>query len=154
MRLSTRGPLSSSDARAAILSSHEELRGLVSETIHVADDATRSARDCEPLRAHAKDLCAAFAAHIDFEERLLATALGDVIGWGPVLREQIEADHQRQRASLATALSALEPADVSRGRLVESVRALADTLLGDLDGEERYLLTADLDALANDSEGG
>ncbi len=153
MRTLTREPMSSSDARAAILSSNEELRGLVQETIHVAEETTESV-DFEPLRLHARDLYAAFTEHIEFEERILPTALCDVIGWGPELRVQMERDHERCRASLAAAMLALEPDSLSAGRMIERIRALADTLLVDLDSEERYLLTADLDALANDSEGG
>ncbi|HTB58261.1 MAG TPA: hemerythrin domain-containing protein [Polyangia bacterium] len=146
--------MSSSDARAAILSSNEELRGLVRETIHVVEETTESEVDFEPLRLHAKDLFAAFAEHMEFEERILPTALCDVIGWGPELRAQMEQDHERCRASLAAAMLALEPDSLSAGRMIERIRALADALLVDLNSEERYLLTADLDALATDSEGG
>jgi hypothetical protein len=154
MRTLTREPMSSSDARAAILSSNEELRGLVRETIHVVEETTESEVDFEPLRLHAKDLFAAFAEHMEFEERILPTALCDVIGWGPELRAQMEQDHERCRASLAAAMLALEPDSLSAGRMIERIRALADALLVDLNSEERYLLTADLDALATDSEGG
>ena len=154
MRTMTREPMSSSDARAAIRSSNEELRGLVQETIHVAEETTESEVDFEPLRLHAKDLFAAFTEHMEFEERILPTALCDVIGWGPELRAQMEEDHERCRASLAAAMLALEPDTLSAGRMVERIRDLADTLLVDLDSEERYLLTADLDALTNDSGGG
>ena len=154
MRTLTREPMSSSDARAAILSSNEELRGLVRETIHVVEETTESEVDFEPLRLHAKDLFAAFAEHMEFEERILPTALCDVIGWGPELRAQMEQDHERCRASLAAAMLALEPDSLSAGRMIKRIRALADALLVDLNSEERYLLTADLDALATDSEGG
>jgi hypothetical protein len=154
MRTLTREPMSSSEARAAILSSNEELRGLVQETIHVAEGVTESEVDFEPLRLHAKDLFAAFTEHMEFEERILPTALCDVIGWGPELRAQMEEDHERCRASLAAAMLTLEPDSLSAARMIERIRALADALLVDLSSEERYLLTADLDALANDSEGG
>jgi hypothetical protein len=154
MRTLTREPMSSSDARAAILSSNEELRGLVQETIHVAQETTESEVDFEPLRLHAKDLFAAFTEHMEFEERILPTALCDVIGWGPELRAQMEEDHQRCRTSLAAAMLTLEPHSLSAGRMIEKIRELADALLVDLDSEERYLLTADLDALTNDSQGG
>lgn len=158
MRTLTREPMSSSDARAAILSSNEELRGLVRETMHVAEETTEgtteSEVDFEPLRLHAKDLFAAFTEHMAFEERILPTALCDVIGWGPELRAQMEGDHERCRASLAAAMLTLEPDSLSAARMIEKIRALADALLVDLNSEERYLLTADLDALANDSEGG
>jgi hypothetical protein len=165
MRTLTLEPMSSSDARAAILSSNEELRGLVQETIHVVERTTQDTTqettegatesvDFEPLRLHATDLFAAFTEHMEFEERILPTALCDVIGWGPELRAQMEEDHERCRASLAAAMLTLEPDSLSAGRMIEKIRALADALLVDLDSEERYLLTADLDALANDSGGG
>ena len=150
MRTLTREPMSSSDARAAILSSNEDLRGLVQETIHVAESEV----DFEPLRMHAKDLFAAFTQHMAFEERILPTALCDVIGWGPELRVRMEEDHERCRAALAAAMLALEPDSSSASRMIERIRDLADALLVDLDSEERYLLTADLDALTNDSQGG
>jgi hypothetical protein len=154
MRTTTQKPLSSSDARAAILSCHDELRGLVTETIHFADDATTSDRDFEPLRAHARELYEAFAEHMDFEERILPTALRDVIGWGFVLEAQVVEVHEKQRAILASAMSALEPGGLSPARLVESVRTFADTILVDLKTEESCLLCADLDALTTDSRGG
>jgi hypothetical protein len=155
MRTSTSEPLSSSDARAAILSRHDQLRGLVIETILSADDAADPSVGCEPLRAHARELYEAFEEHMDFEERILAAALRDVIGWGSELRAEIEQGHERQRVTLASALSALEPEGVSAAHMVESVRAFADTILLDLNSEERCLLTADLDAIAaDDSHGG
>jgi hypothetical protein len=154
MRATTQEQLSSGDARAAILSRHEELRGLVIETMQFADEAAKSDRDFGPLRAHAKDLYLAFEEHLDFEERMLATALSDVIGWSFVLRAQIEEGHEKLRATLAVAMSALEPASLSCSHLVETVRELADSILLDLQSEERCLLTADLDALAVDCRGG
>jgi hypothetical protein len=150
----THDTLSSSEARDAILSRHDLLRGLVTETIHYADDATKSNRDFEPLRAHARELYEAFQTQLDFEEQVLPTALRDIIGWGAVVQAEIEEGHERLRADLASAMSALEPESLSPVVLVESVRAFADTLLDDLKAEERYLLHADLDALAIDSQGG
>jgi hypothetical protein len=150
----TSEPLSSGDARAAILTCHDELRGLVTETIHCADGATASDRDCEPLRAHARELYEAFEEHLDFEERILSTALRDVIGWGAALEAQMLEGHERQRVALASALSALEPGGLPRVRLIESVRRFVGALLFDLDDEEQCLLHADLDSIATDAEGG
>jgi hypothetical protein len=150
---STQGALSSGEARAAILWSQEQLRGLATETMQCADGAT-SDRDVEPLRAHARDLCVAFEEHMDFEERILPAALRDVIGWGAALRAQIESGHAQRRATLASAMSAMAPEAVPTADLIENVRAFVDSVLVDLEHEERYLLTADFDALAIDSEGG
>jgi len=154
MRTTTLKPLSSSDARAAIRSCHDELRGLVTETIHFADGAATSDADFEPLRAHARELYEAFEEHIDFEERILPTALRDVIGWGSVLQAQVVEGHEKQRAILASARSELEPARLSSIGLVHSVRTVADTILVDLKTEEDCLLSADLDALTIDGRGG
>ncbi len=155
MRTTTVEELSSSDARDAILSCHDELRGLANETIHCAEDATRSERDFEPLCAHARELYQAFEEYMDFEERILATALSDVIGCGSMLHAQIDAGHRRQRATLASAMSALRPEAQPRARVIEHVRAVADALLMDLRSEEDCLLNAEIDAIAiEDGEGG
>jgi hypothetical protein len=154
MRATSREPISSSDARAAILSCHDELRGLVSMTIQFAEGASASERDFEPLRVHARELYEAFEAHIGFEERLLPTALRDVVGWGAVLEAQVVEGHEKQRAILASARSALEPGGLPRARAVETVRAVADTLLLDLRTEERCLLSADIDEMSLDTRGG
>jgi hypothetical protein len=153
MRTTIEEPLSSSDARAAILSRHEELRVLVLETMLFAEHATQAERNVEPLRTHARVLYEAFREHMDFEDEILATALGDVVGLGSVLRAQLEQGHEKQRATLVSALSALEP-EGPGDELVESVRSFVDAILLDLRSEERCLLTADLDALAADSHGG
>ena len=155
MRTTTGEELSSSDARDAILSCHDELRGLANETIHCAEHATKSDRDFEPLCAHARELYEAFEEYMNFEERILATALSDVIGCGSMLHAQIEAGHRRQRATLASAMSALGPEGQPRARVIESVRAVADALLMDLRSEEDCLLNAEIDAIAvEDGEGG
>jgi hypothetical protein len=154
MRTTTREPVSSGDARAAILSCHDELRGLVSMTIQFADGASAADRDVEPLRAHARELYEAFEEHIGFEERILPTALRDVIGWGAVLEAQVMEGHEKQRAMLASARSALEPGGLPPARVIETVRAVADTLLLDLKTEERCLLSADIDELSLDTQGG
>jgi hypothetical protein len=80
--------------------------------------------------------------------------LREVIGWGSVLQAQVVEGHEKQRAILASAMSALELAENSPAHIVESVRAFADTLLADLKTEERYLLTADLDAMTTETHGG
>lgn len=154
MRTKTHDPESSGDARAAILSYHDELRGLLTETIHRAEGAADVAADPEPLRAQARQLYEAFEEHIGFEARILPAALRDVIGWGDVLQAELVEGHARQRAVLASARSALEPEGLSPVRLAESVRTFAEHMIEDLRAEERSLLTADLDALTTDGHGG
>jgi hypothetical protein len=47
-----------------------------------------------------------------------------------------------------------QPRGLSGTALIESVRAFAETLLIDMESEERSLLRADLDAIAVDGKGG
>jgi hypothetical protein len=122
--------------------------------MELTQGASMSTRERDRLRARARDLCLTLEEHLSFEERALPTALHDVIGWGAVLREQIEEDHERQRRDLASARSALEPDGLSWLELADRVRVFAATLLADLEREDAHLVNADLDAIATDSEGG
>jgi len=132
-----------------------KMQGLTAEEIGARCDVVGDPmQGLELMRTHARDLCRALAAHIEFEERIVGMALADVIGWGGVLLAQLEAEHARQRANLASTLSAVETNELPKRQLVESVRALADAVLVDLESEERVLLTADLDEMADDSPGG
>lgn len=144
-------PMSSSEARAALLSGQEQLRAIAVQTMRVADDATASD---EALRTQGRHLCAAVQEHLDFEQGIVAMALADVLGLEGVLLVQLEADRQRQRANAMSTLTALSAADASRTRVVASIRALAESVMLDLAREERYFMTADVDELTNDSPGG
>jgi Hemerythrin HHE cation binding domain len=147
-------PTSSGGLRNAILSRHDELRGLLAETVGLAGAKARAGSELDALRARARRLYRAFEDHLTFEEQAFPQALRDVIGWGPALQEQIEEEHTRQRLTIATALSALEPETQSWGQLASDVQAFAAALLRDIEQEEEALLNADLDAIATDSEGG
>jgi hypothetical protein len=134
--------------RAALLVRHDEVRGLVARTVGRAD-----VRSDAELEADARRLARGVEELLAFEEQALPPALRDVIGWGAVLQAQIEEDHRRQRAALATARSALATPR-SRAALTDAVRALAAEVLRDLDDEDDALMNASLDALVSDSAGG
>jgi hypothetical protein len=89
-----------------------------------------------------------------FEEEVLPAALRDVIGWGAVIQQQMEEDHERQRELLTLAIAAIGPIGLSEAEIVDNVRSFATTLLIDMESEERGLLNADLDAMAVDAKGG
>ena len=144
----------SSEVRDQIFSQHGMLRGLLAETVAIADRVPTSAQELDALRARALALYDALATHMAFEEMVLPAALRDVIGWGAVIQQQMEEDHLRQRETLASAISAIGPAGLSGAELVENVRSFAITLLVDMESEEGALLNADLDALAGDAKGG
>jgi hypothetical protein len=147
-------PLSSRGLRDAILSHHDALRSVLAETVGRTDPRETAGTDLEALRAGARRLYETVEAHLAFEERALPPALRDVIGWGSVLQERIEEDHRRLREVLATALSALEPEALSWLELASDMRAFVAVVLSDLEREDEALLDAQLDAIANDSEGG
>ena len=143
--------MSSGTARDAILSQHEVLRALLADTVELAETASNAARRLDTLRVQAQKLYDMLDLHMAFEEQLLPTALRDVIGWGPELQAQIEEDHQRQRAELAAAVTALGPPPTE---LVKGLHVFAAALLADMIREENGLFQADIDAIATDSEGG
>lgn len=143
--------MSSSEARAALLAGQEALRAIAVQTRRMADDP--SVTD-EALRVQGRQLCTAVQEHLDFEQGIVAMALADVLGLEGVLLVQLEADRQRQRANAMSTVAALQPADLSRARLVASIRSLAESVMLDLAREERYFMKADVDELTNDSPGG
>ena len=154
MPRTTTQEMSSSEARDEIFLQHDMLRELLAEVVAVADLVAASGRDFDILRQRAKTLYEALAAHMTFEEQVLPAALRDVIGWGAVIQQTLEEDHSRQREIIATAISEIGPDGLSGDTLIESVRAFVDTLIVDMESEERGLLQADFDALAADSRGG
>ena len=146
--------MSSARFREAILAEHAALRRLLYETLGLAEAEVVAAAGRDQLRARARQLYMTLEEHMSFEERMLPTALRDVIGCGQALGARIAEDHARQRQDLGDALSVLDAEATSCGDLALSLRTFADTLLRDIENEEACLLEADLDAIATDSEGG
>ncbi len=143
--------MSSSEARAAILASVEKLRGAAQRAIRLVRDGAAAAGVLGP---EGRTLCAAVEDHLDFERNLAPVALADVLGLEGMLLVQLDADHQRQRANVASTRAALEPAEATSARVGASVRALAEAILVELAREERFFEKADVDELSNDSPGG
>jgi hypothetical protein len=142
-----------SAARDAILAQHAQLRDRLARTLAlVLEPESRSG--CDGLRQEARVLYTHLAAHMTFEEALLATALSDVVGCGALLHAELEEDHARQRGALASAIAALGPTELSPAPLAESLIRFAEDLLTDMEREECFLLAADVDAMAGDSLGG
>jgi hemerythrin-like domain-containing protein len=146
--------MSSGGVRDAIFSQHAALRGLLAELVAATESALHAERMHDLLRARARDFYDKLAAHMAFEEEVLPAALRDVIGWGAVIQEKMEADHLKQREALAEALAALGPEGPALPSLVADVRSFAATVLVDMESEEHGLLQADLDALTLEVKGG
>lgn len=154
MKDSSKRPGLSSEARNAILAQHDHLRRLVKDVSELASFSMTSDQVLEPLRTKAGALYAALDEHMRFEENLLEAALREVIGRGAELHAEVERDHQRQRAILTSAIAEIGRAELLREELVQSVRRFVDLLLRDMDAEEQVLLSAEVDALMVDGEGG
>jgi hypothetical protein len=108
------------------------------------------------LRQSARELYQFLAAHLNFEDRLLAPALRDVVGWGDVLSERLSVEHRHQRALLEKAMVLAREEGTPTADLLESVRSFGRSLEKDLEVEERELLRVDLldDPLTSDGEDG
>jgi hypothetical protein len=160
MNLRGRGMVEASSSngfRNAILARHDVLRGLVADTVHLTDRRAGPRvrpRDVDVLRERARDLFLTLDANLTFEERTFPAALRDIIGWGPVLQEQIHETHEHQRQVLAGALSALDHEPRNWAQLARDVCAVIESVLRDLEKEEAALLDADLDFFTTDGEGG
>jgi hypothetical protein len=146
--------MSSSEARDAIFSRHEMLRRLVAETVKFAGESPRPEPELDTLRGYAWRLYELLDEHMSFEERMLPTALRDVIGWGAILQAEMHEDQERQRAELISAELALIPDGLTATRLVEDLRAFTRRFLADMEKEEDGLLHADIDCMVADSRGG
>jgi hypothetical protein len=144
----------SSEARNAIVAQHERLRALVARTLMLADSAVGSPAFVEELRRSAGALYDELDRHLRYEEEVLAAALRDVHSLGASLHDQLTDDHGRQREALTFAIEALDPEALSGSALAHSVRVFVVALLQDVDHEERILLEADVDEMADDAYGG
>jgi hypothetical protein len=147
-------PGASNQARSAIFAQHGHLRARIAQTVDIATDVAATVRSIDVLREAAQDLYVALDEHMRFEEDLLSTALADVVGWGAALHKEVEEEHGRQRSSLASAIAALVPGQLTPHELAGSVLAQTTLLLADIEREERALMTAEVDALIADGAGG
>lgn len=85
-----------------------------------------------------------FVAHIDLEDRILAPAVRQIIGWGPTLHESMVEEHVRQREHLQSDITDLKAGVIPQDDPAASVEAFVGTLMRDMDAEERHLLRTDL----------
>ena len=144
----------SSQARNEIVAQHEYLRALVARTLTLADNAALSQEFVEELRRGAGALYDALTRHMRFEEGVISSAFRDVHSLGASLHDHLIEDHGRQRAALTSAIEALDPEALSGWALVQNVRVFVGALLTDMDQEEKVLLEADVDEMADDAQGG
>jgi len=151
------GGLSASEVRAQILEEHVHL---ADQLKHVADlaGATLSGKTdaVAQLRSRGVMLYRELCDHLDVEDRILAPALGDTPGFGPLRKQQLLAHHAEQRSELREALSRLESGGGSDVEVASELLRLVAVIRDDMAQEERDLLDPNLltDELINVSFSG
>jgi hypothetical protein len=141
-------------ARRLVLEQHIGLRRLLMMALAQIGEEDQAPQH-EPLRALVCEIQSVFVQHLADEEALIVPILEDDLPLGPVRAEALRNEHTRQRTELA-ALCAW-PDDGSDRELAARFGLLAAALLGDIDHEERELLTADVirdDGIVIDQFGG
>lgn len=133
-----------SEIRLLILAQHEELRVMYAELDALLPRVRAGDADCErTLREHCRRLYQLLLRHIAVEDTLLAPALRETDGFGPVRAEDLLLEHDRQRRLLRYALSSIDEG-TNGTTLVRSIPALLVSLREDMAHEERDLLSTEL----------
>lgn len=144
-------------ARREVLEQHVALRRL----LRCVDAAARRvlsgapANDLE-LPALMRLLRKTLLDHMAFEERFLVPVLHDVDPWGPERATHFLAEHERQRAVLAT-LDDEALTGHGAAALAVVLRSLVTDILLDMQEEERDFLTSEVlhdDLVVCDQNGG
>jgi hypothetical protein len=124
-----------------ILQDHALLRPLLRETRLLADRVAKGDTVARaPLRSFALMLYEKLVAHIELENRLLAPVVRDIIGWGPSLHADMMREHARQRERLESDIADLKTGCICGERLATNIDGFVDSLMQDMEAEERHLL--------------
>lgn len=135
--------------RDQVLSQHIELRGLL---VQLIADATPRSPDRRPvdlarLATTARELCARFKAHLEFENEELARVFAALDSWGPERVRALHDEHFQQRQELDALLAKLE-GDYDAKEVAVDLCALATRLVCDMKDEESGCLS-DISMSAN-----
>jgi hypothetical protein len=128
--------------RDRVLEQHVELRGLLVRAIAqtAAEPSAPRPIDPERLALTARELCARFRTHVEFENEELARVLAALDTWGPERVRALHDEHSRQLHALDTLLARLEDG-CDAAALAMHLRELATTLARDMEEEEAGCLS-------------
>jgi hemerythrin-like domain-containing protein len=133
--------LQASEVASRILGEHALLRPVLRETRFLADRVAKGDDGARaPLRAFALMLYEKLVAHIELEDRILAPVVRDIVGWGPSLHTDMMQEHARQREQLQSDISDLRTGCICEERLAKRVDGFVESLMRDMEAEERRLL--------------
>ena len=130
-----------SEVATRILAEHALLRPILKETKFLAERVANGEEGARaPLRAFALMLYEKLVAHLDLEDRILAPVVLGISGWGPSLHAEMMLEHACQRAHLQGSIAGLRTGTISEERLAESIHVFVQSLMREMDAEERRLL--------------
>ena len=147
-----------SEVRQAILTQHEELRGLLRSLEELARRAAESDDSCVPalrevgVYAHGK-----LVEHLDFEDRYLVPAIRAADGWGEERGNLLAREHVEQRELFQYVLDRLRDTNRASVLLGRELLAFVEVLLADMEHEEQTVLNAEIlrdDVVGIDVESG
>jgi hemerythrin-like domain-containing protein len=133
-----------SDVRDLILAQHDHLRSLYAEVDALLARVQAGDHAAEPLlRERCRTVYQTLLRHMTVEDVMLAPALRETDGFGPLRADEMLSEHERQRRLLRYALSALDEQSATNA-LVQTMPPLLVSLRADMAHEERDLLDEDL----------
>lgn len=142
------------DVRARVLADHENLRCLVGR---VADLARRvsegETRVLSDLRQRGLELHRCFEEHLEMEDHALVPALENAGDEGRELACRVVADHAGQRLLLDYIVRRLEDATRPARVVGQDLMDFTKVVLGDMEDEERTVLSGLLGPPGSPSEG-
>lgn len=134
-----------SEVRNRIRSEHERLRGLLSDLeVCVGRALEGDAEAVTMLPDRAREIFHQFCDHVDLEDTILAPALRDADGFGPVREKQLLHHHNHQRAEFQNALAALDERTLTTEDLARKLQVLIEDLRKDMAHEDNDLLNGQL----------
>lgn len=122
-------------ALTELLDQHAKLRDMIATCNELADAVDAGGGEPAKLAREVAKLRIAFAAHNEFEEKILRPVLLESDSFGPVRIEAMIREHVDEHRSMRGRLEASSPATAE-------LREALENLHSHLDAEERYFLTA------------
>jgi len=133
-----------SEVRARIQSEHGLLRSMFERMDQLLRDVAEDPGEVADaaLYEHGRELFLTLLHHIELENAILAPALREAAGFGPIRADQLLSEHARQRDALLAALTSLDNQPLAE--CAAAIAALMDSVRVDMAHEERALLDPDL----------
>ena len=139
-------PLPTADeVRSVVLAEHDEIRPMLDEVEALADRFESGGSELgRTLRERGFYLYQRLGAHLELEERLLATLLRRAGARGAELADRLVREHAEQHELLGYLLERLGESTMPTLVIARELRSFVDYIRGDMAYEERTLLAEDV----------